>query len=117
LCDGESFKTAYDTFKINDQLVAIGINCTNPKYISSLLKSAQREPCREKPFIVYPNDGSAWDSQTQSFIPQSDEDSFVSLIPEWVDLGAKYIGGCCQISSKKLRIMFEKINEIEKNLR
>lgn len=100
LCNGESFKTAYDTFKSNDQLVAIGINCTNPKYISSLLKSVQREE-REKPFIVCPNDGSEWDSQSQCYISKFEKDSFVSLIPEWVDLDAKYIGGCYQINSKK----------------
>ncbi len=116
MCDGESFKTAYDIFKSNDQLIAIGINCTNPQFISSLLKSAQREQ-QEKPFIVYPNDGSTWDSQTQRYILVPDVGSFVSLMPEWINLGAKYIGGCCQINSKKLRKIFEKIKEVDKNLR
>lgn len=70
LCNGDSFKEAYDTFKTNQQLVAIGINCTSPYNVTSLLKSvvasSETEPL-PKPFIVYPNDGRVWDGKLQKY--------------------------------------------------
>lgn len=67
LCNGDSFKEAYDIFKSNQQLVAIGMNCTSPYHVSSLLKTVvveETEPL-PKPFIVYPNDGRVWDGKLQ----------------------------------------------------
>lgn len=58
LCYGDKFSEAYNTFSDFEQLIAIGINCTSPYYIESLIKSTKN---RIKPFIVYPNDGSIWD--------------------------------------------------------
>ena len=57
LCIGESFADAYETFRDNKQLIAIGINCTNPLYITSLLKSVKSV---STPFVVYPNGCYTW---------------------------------------------------------
>lgn len=65
MCNGDKFKDAYNTFKENPQLVAIGINCSNPRYITSLLKSVTCCEKLTKPFIVYPNDGKIWDAAQQ----------------------------------------------------
>ena len=62
LCSGENFYDAYATFNNNSQLIAIGINCTSPFNISSLLKSVKQVTI---PFIVYSNDGRLWDSITR----------------------------------------------------
>ncbi len=62
LCVGDLFKDAYLRFKDNKQLVAIGINCTDPKYISALLRSVSRDES-SLPFVVYSNDGSEWDAE------------------------------------------------------
>lgn len=55
LCIGDTFEDAYEQFRHNPQLIAIGINCTNLQYITSLLKSIHNY---STPFIIYPNDGS-----------------------------------------------------------
>ena len=56
ICNGDLLSDAYVEFSTNDQLVAIGINCTSAKYISLLLKSARDETASAaKPFIVYTN--------------------------------------------------------------
>lgn len=51
---GDTFKEAYETFKNNPQLVAIGVNCTDTRYVSSLFESVSKED-RTTPFVVYPN--------------------------------------------------------------
>jgi hypothetical protein len=52
ISNGERFKDAYNLFKDNKQLIAIGINCTYPKFIKHLFKSVERKE-DDKPFIVY----------------------------------------------------------------
>ena len=57
LCNGDLFSDAYAEFSKNDQLVAIGINCTSTKYITPLLESARNcVGAVPKQFIVYAND-------------------------------------------------------------
>lgn len=45
--------------KAGDQLVAVGINCTSPKYITSLLDKANLSlpPPTVLPRVVYPDSG------------------------------------------------------------
>jgi homocysteine S-methyltransferase len=63
LCYGDKFSDAYEKFKDVKQLIAIGVNCTPPKFISSLLKSIRISENNPMPFIVYSNDGKIWDSK------------------------------------------------------
>jgi S-methylmethionine-dependent homocysteine/selenocysteine methylase len=51
LCNGDSFNDAFKKFRDNKQLIAIGINCTSPYHIVSLLESVERVP-NDLPFIV-----------------------------------------------------------------
>ena len=67
LCNGDTFKEAFNRFKSNKQLIAIGINCTSPKYITSILKSAHRVES-DLPFIVYSNDGKIWDAKLSKYV-------------------------------------------------
>lgn len=42
----------------SENLIAIGINCIHPSFVSTLLKSAKAAiPEISKPFVVYPNSG------------------------------------------------------------
>jgi homocysteine S-methyltransferase len=59
LCIGDSFADAYEQFRNNEQLIAIGINCTYPLYVTALLKSVKKF---STPFVVYPNGGYIWDA-------------------------------------------------------
>ena len=64
MCTGESFCDAYETFRNNKQLIAIGINCTYPLYVTNLLKSVKNY---STPFVVYPNGCYAWDATNNKF--------------------------------------------------
>lgn len=58
---GETFARAVEkcwSSESRKQLLAIGINCLDPKLITSLLMSVETENVH---FIVYPNGGGVWD--------------------------------------------------------
>jgi homocysteine S-methyltransferase len=57
ICNGDNFADAYLKFKNNKQLVAIGINCSSPSNITSLLRSVYSKEENSLPFIVYPTLG------------------------------------------------------------
>ena len=96
LSSGESFKEAG---KVSKELGAdyIGINCTSPELVTSLLESATEYG----PFVVYPNAGRTWNEKLKrlegSAVKLSDEH-----IQQWADCGATIIGGCCGIGPKEI---------------
>ena len=99
----DTFHEAFKTFKDNRQLIAIGINCTLSKYVTGLLKSAEDvQKTSYIPFIVYPNNGIHLKDKDNCFNSDEVIESICALIPEWVELGAKYIGGCCDIDSRAI---------------
>jgi homocysteine S-methyltransferase len=96
LSSGELFS---DAAKLSKELGAdyVGINCTSPELVTSLLESAPEYG----PFVVYPNAGKTWNEKLKQL-----EGSAVKLsdqhIREWVDCGATIIGGCCGIGPKEI---------------
>ncbi|KAF8388093.1 hypothetical protein HHK36_026759 [Tetracentron sinense] len=61
------------------KVVAVGINCTTPRFIRGLILSIQKQSTGV-----------------------SDED-FVSYISKWLDTGASLIGGCCRTTPNTIR--------------
>ncbi len=44
-----------------EQVVAVGINCTQPRFVAALIRRGEgRQPA--KPIFVYPNSGETWDA-------------------------------------------------------
>lgn len=73
------------------QVAAIGVNCTKPEYITSLLEQLSGD----KPLVVYPNAGRVWDGQRRVWLGDGDQLLPEVAVREWVSLGAKLVGGCC----------------------
>jgi homocysteine S-methyltransferase len=96
LSSGEYFK---DAARVSKELGAeyIGINCTSPELVTSLLESAKEYV----PFVVYPNAGRTWNEKLKRL-----EGATVKLsdkhIQEWAGCGATIIGGCCGIGPKEI---------------
>ena len=96
LSSGEYFK---DAARVSKELGAeyIGINCTSPELVTSLLESAKEYG----PFVVYPNAGRTWNEKLKRL-----EGATVKLsdkhIQEWSGCGATIIGGCCGIGPKEI---------------
>ncbi|OIJ21869.1 homocysteine S-methyltransferase [Anaerobacillus alkalidiazotrophicus] len=77
-----------------EQVAAIGINCSSPIVISSLIKEIKGQT--SKPIIVYPNSGDEYDATSKSWSETSSTKQFTSSTQRWYEAGAKLIGGCCR---------------------
>lgn len=75
------------------QVVAIGVNCTAPKFVTPLI--AELRSSTRKPIVVYPNAGRKWDAVNRRWLGAAENADFATLAQEWFDAGARWIGGCC----------------------
>ncbi|KDP40214.1 hypothetical protein JCGZ_02212 [Jatropha curcas] len=85
------------------QLVAVGINCTPPRFIRELILSIAK--VTNKPVVIYPNSGETYDAERKIWVKSSgvtDED-FVSYIGKWRQAGASLFGGCCRTTPNTIR--------------
>jgi homocysteine S-methyltransferase len=75
-------------------IVAIGVNCTAPRYVPSLLAAAAA--VTSTPLIAYPNGGDAWDPVARRWLETAPGDGFDPVaVAGWTSLGAGWLGGCC----------------------
>lgn len=96
LADGSEVASVLRELRHTPGLVAIGINCVPPRIVSGFLSIAQR--VWEGPVVVYPNSGELWNAQERSW-DNGDADranDIARLSREWVQLGARLLGGCCR---------------------
>lgn len=101
---GEKFEDVVSKcWKINpSQTVAIGINCTNPEFISSLICNINSNRSKDKiPLIVYPNRGEIYDVE-KGWTEAEKCKPLESYVPEWLNLGVVYIGGCCRTQASDI---------------
>lgn len=83
------------------QILAVGINCTPPRYIESLLRAAAS--ATDKPLIAYPNSGEGWDAGRKCWLPVSGGTSLADGAERWYAAGARILGGCCRTGPGDIR--------------
>ena len=109
LCSGALFAEAIELLNESPNIIALGVNCTAPEYIESLIKIAL--PITNKFIIVYPNKGELYNSLSKTWEPSNKCPlSFIDNAKIWKAAGAKIIGGCCRTSPAD-------INELKNSLR
>ena len=84
-----------------DNLVGVGINCTRPDYVEGLL-SAMGQLAPTAAFVVYPNHGREWDAIGRCWIGSGESIPSTAELTRWVQLGAKFIGGCCGVGPDEI---------------
>ena len=94
LCHGETLAESVVALESYEQIVAVGVNCTPPRYIAELVRSAR--PATRKPIVVYPNSGETYCADNGSWRAGNEERPFAELAQTWLDCGAQIIGGCCR---------------------
>ncbi|KOM36074.1 hypothetical protein LR48_Vigan02g222400 [Vigna angularis] len=91
------------------QVVAVGVNCTAPRFIHGLISSIKK--ATSKPVLVYPNSGETYISESNQWVKSSEsaKDDFVPYIGKWRDAGASLFGGCCRTTPNTIRGIAEAI--------
>lgn len=75
-------------------LVAVGVNCTAPRHVRSLLEAAHGST--DLPLIAYPNGGDRWDAPARRWVADDGTGGFdAEEVAAWSALGATWLGGCC----------------------
>jgi len=87
------------------QTIAIGVNCTHPALIPSLI--AELRAASTRPVVVYPNSGEGWDAQARCWTGSSDPAAFGSMAAAWFAAGAQIVGGCCRTRPAHIRQVCE----------
>ena len=95
LCDGTPLKQALDTLPVLPNLLAVGINCTAPEHVGSLLNIMGDSG--KFPALVYPNLGAGYDPDAKQWTTGPSTEAWLKSAPAWVAAGAVGVGGCCQV--------------------
>ena len=94
LCHGEPIAECAKLLDASSQVIALGINCTDPSLAQGLITELRAHT--RKPIVVYPNSGETWDGKARRWSGTSDPEAFAALAERWYRAGARLIGGCCR---------------------
>jgi homocysteine S-methyltransferase len=101
LSDGTPIAALAAELDRDEQVAAIGVNCTAPRFILPLLR-ALRE-ATSKPLVVYPNSGESYDAALKQWSGPRSPIDFAAAARSWVEAGARLVGGCCRTGPDHIR--------------
>ena len=114
ISDGTLFRDCVSLLSGHERVVAIGVNCTPPRFIPDLIRSAS--DITHKPIIVYPNSGEQYDPVAKRWLGTADPAEFGTYSREWRKLGATLIGGCCRTTPAHIRQISERMRRVQTQL-
>ena len=92
--EGQPVRECAETLsKGHPHLRMIGVNCTRPEYIVSLIHELRRG-C-DLPIAVYPNSGETYDPETKTWHGSGLGRRFEDYALDYFRAGASAVGGCC----------------------
>lgn len=101
ISNGERITEVAAFLDTQPQAAAIGVNCSSPLYIPSLIREIKKNS--SKPIIVYPNSGEYYSAVTNTWHGETSCDKFGLQSKEWYETGATLIGGCCRTTPDHIR--------------
>jgi homocysteine S-methyltransferase len=102
ISDGTLVQDAAAIFKDHPTVLAVGLNCTPPQYVTQLI-TRFRKVLPDKAIIAYPNSGETWDPETGKWSGTASPIDFADAACNWVALGARIVGGCCRTGPDHIR--------------
>jgi homocysteine S-methyltransferase len=93
---GEAFAVAAGASAV----VAVGVNCCAPADVAPAVAAACT--ATGKPGVAYPNRGLSWDGRS-AWRGSGAFDAGDARA--WVDAGATYVGGCCQVGAADINAL------------
>jgi homocysteine S-methyltransferase len=103
ICDGTPIEECARHLDGFDKVMAIGVNCTPPRFVESLVKRIRAVTRKE--IVVYPNSGERWDATLRRWTGTRDPGEFAEMAVQWRDAGATMIGGCCRTGPEHIRAL------------
>lgn len=85
----------------SEQVIAVGVNCTDPRFVGSLIAAAQSATA--KPILAYPNSGETWDAANRRWLGKSNVEEYGVWAASWFQAGAQAVGGCCRTTPEHIR--------------
>lgn len=105
ISDGRPFADCARLLDGHAQVVAVGINCTSPRYVPALIREGRLHT--GKPVLAYPNLGETYDAATNVWSGAPVTRSFGEEARTWYEAGARLIGGCCRTTPEDIRAIAE----------
>jgi homocysteine S-methyltransferase len=102
---GERLQECAELLDQQPQVIGIGVNCTSPELISSLI--GELAQATSKPIVVYPNSGERWNAEHRCWSGDGQIREFGDLAGRWRSAGALWIGGCCRTGPEHVRAVAE----------
>jgi homocysteine S-methyltransferase len=100
-CEGEDLGDCVDALRGHPQIVAVGVNCTAPQYVTPLLLRMRGRT--DQPLVVYPNSGERYDVSSKHWTGTPSSAGFGEQARRWYAEGARLIGGCCRTGPDDIR--------------
>jgi homocysteine S-methyltransferase len=100
-CEGDDIGECVAQLSGYPQIVAVGVNCTAPRYITSLLRRMRNET--DKPLVIYPNSGECYEASTRQWSGAPGAADLGGQARHWYAEGARLIGGCCRTGPDDIR--------------
>jgi homocysteine S-methyltransferase len=95
---GEDATEAFALVRDVPQVIAVGVNCTDPREVGPAVRLASE--VSGKPVVVYPNSGESWDAVGRRW--RGKPGFAVEDVLAWREAGARLIGGCCRVGPDRV---------------
>jgi homocysteine S-methyltransferase len=108
ISDGTPIRKCAELFRDHPTVLAIGVNCTPPQFIPSLIREL-RETLPGAAVIVYPNSGEGYEAGSNTWHGSSTPLECGIAAQHWSRAGARIIGGCCRMGPVHIQQMRERL--------
>lgn len=105
---GQPLDAAFALAAGNDQVIAVGINCCEPRDADEAVELAAS--VTGKPVVVYPNSGEQWDAQERRWRGGGTYDP--ARVREWRASGARLVGGCCRVGPAEIAELARLVGQV-----
>ncbi len=107
--EGQAIEDCARALEAFPQIVSIGVNCTRPDLIASLLRRMRDQT--SKPLLAYPNSGETYDAATKSWHGNVAAMPIAAQALDWYHAGARLIGGCCRTRPADIRAIRQELRQ------
>jgi homocysteine S-methyltransferase len=101
VCDGTPIVDVAALFAEHPTVVAVGVNCTPPQYVASLVRII-KGVLPQKHVVAYPNSGEVYNPVDNSWSGTVTPVDVAAAAVEWVNAGATIVGGCCRMGPEHI---------------